>query len=146
MQCKSLWIKASAKCINVNVNVKQTNKQNLSANEVRPHLQIFFHKQKLIYFWYCCYRKQDFMSEVNLILKLKSKFIMINGWFDIWTKKQDKSTEEEQFIAVYLTVLNSFYFYAFFRKQVLMYLDLKMFRYLCWKTSQKYSGRKSFAV
>ncbi len=23
MQCKSLWIKASAKCINVNVNVKQ---------------------------------------------------------------------------------------------------------------------------
>ncbi len=28
MQCKSLWIKASAKCINVNVNV---NKEMLSA-------------------------------------------------------------------------------------------------------------------
>lgn len=32
---------------------------------------------------------------------------------------------------MFLTLLNSFYFDAFFRKQVIMYLDLKMFKDVC---------------
>ncbi len=59
MQCKSLWIKASAKCINVNVNVMQFySARNLNISVLQCKLaKIFFFllfqdlkKKSLLYF------------------------------------------------------------------------------------------------
>ncbi len=52
MQCKSLWIKASAKCINVNVNVNIPNPTLLSLHggqQLRDCASTFeFHKRKKV--------------------------------------------------------------------------------------------------
>ncbi len=41
MQCKSLWMKVSAKCINVNVNVFE---QDLNSSDVNVHLESWGHE------------------------------------------------------------------------------------------------------
>ncbi len=49
MHCKSLWIKASAKCINVNVNVILINVENGCA-EIYIYIYIYFKKKFLGFF------------------------------------------------------------------------------------------------
>ncbi len=42
MQCKSLWIKASAKCINVNVNIK-------CIQLIKSDSRLFYSQKKLLF-------------------------------------------------------------------------------------------------